>query len=115
MARPKIEAYGDTKKIAAKDELILDGEAIETPASTKPESVEQGMVEEGIVLRLDWKDDPCVVVKHQPAIAIYISEADGIVIAQEDGYGDSDQTVSFRPEHAETIAAAILARAKALK
>jgi hypothetical protein len=113
MKKPKIEAYDD-KKIAAKDDLILDGEAVDTLAFTKPELVEQGMVEEGVLTRLEWQDDPeCVIIHDQPAIGVYISMTDGIVIAQKDGA--CDQTVYFRPEHAETVSSAILALAKWMK
>src|SRR6185503_3374442 len=86
--------YTRDKKIAAKDELILDGEAVETPASNKPAPQEQR--------EFTWRDPHDVIVENQPAIACYIDQTGCIVIRQEDFYGDEyGEAVYFRPEHAE--------------
>jgi hypothetical protein len=111
MSKPKdveVIEYTRDKKIAAKDELILDGEAIETPPLTNPTPEKQP--------EFSWADDSdCVVVAHQPAIAVHFNSVDGIVIRQEDFWGERDQVVYFQPQHAERIAMAILALAKGAK
>ena len=56
----------------------------------------------------DWLDDD-VIVRQQPAIAIYRNPVGDVVLRQrgDDFYGD-DSWVWFRIEHAPAVAAAIL-------
>ena len=110
--KPKNETevveYSRDKKIADPDSLVLDGgSATETVPSIKAETPPQSIDE------FVWRDnEDCVVVQHQPAIAIHLHSDGSVCIRQEDFWGDRDQVVYFFPEHAETIAEAILALAK---
>jgi len=72
---------------------------------TEAESRDQG--------RFDWANDPAIVIKRQPAIAIYVNCRDELVIRQEADIGfDSDECVFVRPDHADTLVKAILDAAK---
>jgi hypothetical protein len=99
----EVVEYTRDKKIADPNSLVLDGEgAVETP------------IAEITRKSFSWnRDRDCIVIEHQPAIAIYWNQDDGIALRQEDFFGDgSDIVIYFRPEHAERIANAILALAK---
>jgi len=53
-----------------------------------------------------------VVIRNQPAVAVYTNPNGGIVLRQAGDYGaDEDHWVYFDPMHAEAIANAILAAA----
>lgn len=57
----------------------------------------------------DWAADPDIVVRPQPAIAIYENGAGAVVIRQEAAWDeDSDIYIIVQPEHCERIAAALL-------
>ena len=60
----------------------------------------------------DWADDDAdIVVKAQPAIAIYAGPAGIVIRHQGDWNDDDDGVVWFAPEHALAIAKAIMAAA----
>ena len=60
----------------------------------------------------DWLDDgDDVVVRSQPAIAIYAGPAGVVIRRQGELYGDGDDVVWFSVEQAPVIAAAIMAAA----
>lgn len=58
----------------------------------------------------DWQwDSEDVIVQHVGAIAVYLNPKDHIVIRQESLIsGEKDDFVIFPPEHARTVAKAIL-------
>ena len=64
----------------------------------------------------DWKpDDPSIIVKSQPALAVYQNPHGAIVVRQEGQYHPAeDQFVYVQPENAEALAAAINALAREL-
>src|SRR6185312_15244547 len=107
----EVVEYTRDKKIADPNSLVLDGDReIETPLPTKQESPPQEPIE---TEKFCWhRDRGCIVVDHQPTIAIYWNQNDGITSRQEDFYGYGDSVVHFRPEFAEKIAKAILALAR---
>jgi len=86
-------------------DLVLDNE-IESPDEPSPQERAE----------FNWVDDAdCIVVEHQPTIAVYWNGSDGITVRQEDFFGYGDQLVVIRPEFAEKVAKAILALAKRAK
>jgi hypothetical protein len=94
------------KKIADPNSLVLDSDSeVETPTPTKPVSPPQPPTEE-----FCWhKDEDCIVVHQQPAIAVHTNPKDGsVVLRQEDFFGDADQIVYFQPEFADKVVQAIL-------
>lgn len=64
----------------------------------------------------DWSpDDPCVVIKSQPALAVYQNPHGAIVIRQESQHHpDEDCYVYLQPENAIVLAEAITALAREL-
>lgn len=57
----------------------------------------------------DWCDDDAVALHEQPATAVYIARDGAIVIRQERTWDeDGDTLVIIQPEHAKTVAEAIL-------
>lgn len=100
--------------------MLIEG-AKEFDAKVKPETAEElvdRMVAEGKVSlaaetkpaeqQFDWGHDPDVIVKTQRAIAVYSNVAGGITIrAEASEYDEDDCTISFRPERAEAVIAAI--------
>jgi hypothetical protein len=61
----------------------------------------------------DWHDDPSVVLKSQPATAIYYNPKGCIVIRQEKSWADeSDPFVYITPENAVTFMEALAKRAR---
>ena len=56
----------------------------------------------------DWHDANEVIVREQPAIAVYINPAGDIVLRQRGDCFDDDAWIWFHPEHAAAVAAAIL-------
>lgn len=112
MTKPdEIIEYTRDKKSPHADLLILDGDDVKLTPSPSIKDAAKPQAE------FTWAaNEDCIVVKHQPAIAIYVSTNDGVCIRQEDFWGDgSDQVVYFTPNHAEKIAKAILAIAKEIK
>jgi hypothetical protein len=64
---------------------------------------------------VDWQNGPCVVVKMQAAVAVYVGGTGNIVIAQEaDAYTDEDSIVVVQPSNAVAVARAILETAASL-
>jgi hypothetical protein len=67
-------------------------------------------------LDFDWVKDDSVVIKRQPALAIYQNAAGDIVVRSEGDYSpDEDGFVYIRPEHAARVCAAIMAYAEPQK
>jgi hypothetical protein len=61
----------------------------------------------------DWHDDPSVVLRSQPATAIYHNPKGHIVIRQERSWSeDSDPYVMISPENATTFMEALAKRAR---
>ena len=82
---------------------VNDGAAPNTP----PEVKRTGEAPEADGVDFDWNDDDAVVVPEQRAGAVYWNPRGQIVIRQL-GWPDDDPFVFFAPEHAVTIAKAIL-------
>jgi hypothetical protein len=60
--------------------------------------------------RFDWANDPAIVIKRQPAIAIYVNCRGELVIRQEAGIGfDEDECVFVRPDHVVKLIGALRA------
>jgi hypothetical protein len=68
----EVVEYTPNKKIADPNSLVLDGDSEgETPPPTKQESPPQGPIE---TEKFCWnRDRSCIVVDHQPTIALYWS------------------------------------------
>jgi hypothetical protein len=61
----------------------------------------------------DWRDDPSIVLKSQPATAIYYNPHGCIVIRQERSWAqDEDPYVYISPENAVTFMEALAKRAR---
>ena len=59
----------------------------------------------------DWDDagDSDIIVRHQPAIAVYANGTGSVVVRQERAWDeDTDLCIFVRPENAKRIAEAIL-------
>jgi hypothetical protein len=84
----EVVEYSRDKKIADPNSLVLDGDSeIETPLPTEQESLPQEPIE---TEKFCWnRDRDCIVVDHQPTIAIYWNKNDGITLRQEDFYGSA--------------------------
>jgi hypothetical protein len=59
----------------------------------------------------DWRDDPTIVLQEQPATAVYINTYGSIIVRQQ-MWPDDDVHVMVRPEHAKTLADALLRAAR---
>ena len=59
----------------------------------------------------DWRDDSAVVLQEQPATAVYVNTYGSIIVRQH-MWPDDDVHVMVRPEHAKTLAEAILNAAR---
>src|SRR5262249_54252624 len=60
-----------------------------------------------------WRDDgKCIVVKHQPAIAVHLGFDGSVCIRQDGFFADRDDVVYFHPQYAEAISEVILTLAK---
>ena len=59
-------------------------------------------------IEFDWHDTDEVIVREQPAVAVYLNLAGDIVLRQQGDVFDDDAWIWFHPEHAAAIAAAIL-------
>ena len=107
----EVVEYSRDKKIVDPNSLVLDGDSeIETPLPTEQGSLPREPIE---TKKFCWnRDRDCMVVDHQPTIAIYWNKNDGITLRQEDFYGYGDSVVHFRPEFAEKVVQAILAITK---
>ena len=78
-----------------------------TDLDSKPESEAQDPDD------FDWADDPAIVLKRQPAVAVYVNRRDEVVIRQEADIGyDEDEFIFVGPDNAETLARAIVSAAK---
>jgi hypothetical protein len=59
--------------------------------------------------RFDWCESESIVLREQPATAVYINQAGDIVIRQANTYGDDDDDFIFlRPENVPHLVAAIV-------
>jgi hypothetical protein len=86
-------------------DLVLDGE-VEAAQDCRSQDREE----------FSWlHDEDCIVVKHQPTIAVYWNRNDGIIVRQEDFFGYGDQIVVIHSEFAQKVAKAILTLAKRAK
>jgi hypothetical protein len=57
----------------------------------------------------DWASDDAIVVPEQRGLAVYTNGSGAVVVRQQQGPGDrEDVWIVIRPEHAQTIATAIL-------
>ena len=60
----------------------------------------------------DWRSDEdkaCVVVHHQPAIAVYVNSRDAVVMRQEGHYGpDEDQCIYVIKDNVPRVVRALL-------
>jgi hypothetical protein len=64
--------------------------------------------------RFDWCESESIVLREQPATAVYINPAGDIVIRQANAYGDDDDDfIYLRPENVPALVDAILAAADA--
>jgi hypothetical protein len=60
----------------------------------------------------DWREDECVVLKEQLAVAVYPNSHGAIVIRQERAWDeDSDTLILIEPCNASAVAEALLAAA----
>ena len=60
----------------------------------------------------DWREDECVVLKEQLAVAVYPNSHGAIVIRQERAWDeDSDTLILIQPSSAKAVADALLAAA----
>ena len=70
------------------------------------------MIPEGF----DWQTDDSVVVPYQPALAVYVNTRGSIVIRQERGeLEDEDTIVIITPANAQTVADGILRTAREIE
>src|SRR5262249_11106518 len=101
----EIIEYDPTKKKADPNsaDLVLGAEA---PVPSKLKKREE----------FSWHPaGDCVVVQHQPAIAVHLG-ADGSVCIYQDGFlADRDDVVYFHARYAEAISEAILTLAKRVR
>jgi hypothetical protein len=60
----------------------------------------------------NWRevdDNECIIVRHQPAIAVYLNPHGGVVIRQEGHYGpDEDQCIFITRDNVPTLTHALL-------
>ncbi len=60
----------------------------------------------------NWNEPNSVIVRHQPAIAVYLNDDDEVVIRQQGHYGpDEDQWIYIAKENVQKVVQAILANA----
>jgi hypothetical protein len=60
--------------------------------------------------RFDWLCDPTIVIKRQPAVAVYLNPDDCVVIRQEAEIGyDEDSFVFVQPDQAVKLIGALRA------
>jgi hypothetical protein len=95
--------YTRDKKIPDQDELVLERDSTDPVPSIPTEPKARDESES----HFRW-DDELVVVRGQPAIAVYTNPYGGVVIRQGETYPYDDQWVHFAPEHADAIIQAIL-------
>jgi hypothetical protein len=100
----EVIGYTREKKKADPNSLVLDSE-VEAAQDCRSQDREE----------FSWlHDEDCIVVKHQPTIAVYWNRND-ITVRQEDFFGYGDQIIVIRSEFAEKVAKAILTLAERAK
>jgi hypothetical protein len=95
-----------TQKVEAHELALVSPETKE--GCTNTDSKAESRIQDNF-RGFDWVSDPAIVIRRQPAIAIYINCRGELVIRQEADIGfDGDECVFVRPDHAEKLAKAIL-------
>jgi hypothetical protein len=83
-------------------ELALDNPPLVTEAATEPAVADDDF-------EFDWYRDDCIVLREQPATAIYVNNTGSLVIRQEKTWDrDEDTFVYVRPEYAINFAKYLL-------
>lgn len=83
------------------DRMVAEGKVSPTPPA---EAAEEDYGD------FDWcRSDPCIVLREQPATAIYLNPSDAVVIRQEKTWDrEEDSFVCIRPEYAIKFAKQLL-------
>ena len=90
-------------------ENLLELPLVERPGDTSPD-IEPNFLgtEHAGSDRFDWRSDDSIVLRHQPATAVYRNACNAVVIRQEGAGDEEDQFVILRDADAVRIVVAAL-------